>query len=204
MVEKTDIHEQLRAELTKAETSNRLLNSKDSNNSIPDMDGEVEKRELQRQAAFGNQFQGDVGEGIAERVASDKLGLTPDPRFDKSKGGHGIDSVFLEGKNRLVVIEAKCDERGIEALRGDQMQPEWVKRNIELMKDPDNERFTQGNAEIAHDVLHIGVDNVRRIVIITNPITLEVKVYEGQEDRTWKEISNGKWDAFDLEQPYLK
>lgn len=88
------------------------------------------------------------------------------------------------------------------ALRGDQMQPEWVERNAELMRTPGNERYTAGNAEIGRDILDIGADKVRRIVITTDPTTLEVKAYEGQPDRSWKEI--GRWHATDLEQPYLK
>jgi hypothetical protein len=202
MVEKSDIEKQFRLERPNAETIRRFFNSADSNKSIQDKAGEAEKRELQHRAAYGNQFQGDIGEGIAERVATDKLGLTPDPRFDKSVGGHGIDTVYLEGKNRPVVVESKCDERGIRALRGDQMQPEWVERNAELMRTPGNERYTAGNAEIGRDILDIGADKVRRIVITTDPTTLEVKAYEGQTDRSWKEI--GRWHATDLEQPYLK
>lgn len=202
MVEKSDMGEQLRVERAKAEATKHFMNSTDAKKSTNEKAVETEKRELQRRASYGNQFQGDVGEGIAERVATDKLGLTPDPRFDKSVGGHGIDTVYLEGKNRPVVVEAKCDERGIKALRGDQMQPEWVGRNAEMMRIPGNERYTQGNAEIGRDILDIGTDNVRRIVITTDPTTLEVKAYEGQPDRSWKEI--GQWHADDLEQPYLK
>jgi hypothetical protein len=167
-----------------------------------DQTSEEEKKHIQREAAYGNKFQGDVGEGITERVATDKLGLTPDPRFDKSEGGHGIDTVYLQGKGRPVIVESKCDERGIKALRGDQMQPEWIDRNARLMQTPGNERYTPGNAEIGREIDKIGADKVRRIVIVTDPTTLEARVYEGQVDRTWKLI--GSWDAFNIEQPNLK
>jgi hypothetical protein len=73
----------------------------------------------QRLASFGNEFQGNVGEGIAERICAEKLGLTPDPRFDKSEYGHGIDTIYLDEEGRLVIVEAKLDKRGIRALRDD-------------------------------------------------------------------------------------
>ena len=184
-------------ERAKVEATKRFFNS-----GIKEKGEKTEKSILQNRAAFGNQFQGDIGEGIAERVATDKLGLTPDPRFDKSMGGHGIDTVYLKGKDQVAVVEAKCDERGIKALQGNQMQPEWVEHNAKLMRTPGNERYTTGNAEIGRDILDIGVNKVRRIVITTDPTTLEVKAFEGQPDRSWKEI--GKWYATDLEQPYLK
>lgn len=158
------------------------------------------KREQQRHSGRWSRFQGEIGEGIAERVATEKLGLIPDPRFDQSRGGHGIDAVYLEGRNRPVVIEAKCDEREIRALREDQMQPEWVDRNARLMLSPENERFTSGNAEIGQEILDTGAARVRRIVITTNPATLEVKAFEGQSDLTWKVI--GKWYADEFEQPF--
>lgn len=201
MIEKLESEEQRRVEKAKADATRDFFHRKNAEGS-QEISQEVEKQEQQRRSGLGNQFQGDVGEGIAERVATDKLGLTPDPRFDKSEGGHGIDTVYLEGKNRPVVIESKCDERGIKSLRGDQMQPEWVERNAEMMRTPGNERYTKGNAEIGRDILDIGADRVRRIVITTDPTTLEVKAYEGQPDRSWKEI--GRWHATDLEQPYLK
>lgn len=161
---------------------------------------ENERREQQWHSGCWSRFQGEIGEGIAERVATEKLGLVPDPRFDQSRGGHGIDTVYLEGRNRPVVIEAKCDEREIRALREDQMQPEWVDRNARLMLSPENERFTAGNAEIGREILDTGASRVRRIVITTNPATLEVKAFEGQPDLTWKEI--GKWYADEFEQPF--
>jgi hypothetical protein len=202
MAEKPDMNDQLKEERAKAEALKRYFNSADANKSTQEKYGEKEKRELQRRSAFGNQFQGDIGEGITERVATDKLELTPDPRFDKSVGGHGIDTVYLDKKGRPVIIESKCDERGIKALRKDQMQPEWIERNAKMMRAPGNERYTIGNADIGRDILDTGTDKVRRIVITTNPTTLEVKAYEGQPDRSWKEI--GRWHAIDLEQPYLE
>jgi len=157
-------------------------------------------REMQRRTGASTKFQGDIGEGVALRVATERLNLTPDPRFDQR--AHGVDGVYLDAKGKPVVIESKFDERGIRALRGDQMQPEWVERNARMMQDPDSERFTPGNAEIGAELLKAGPDKVRRLVITTDPRTLEVRVYEGQSDRSWKQIDT--WNAWELEQPYLK
>lgn len=163
-------------------------------------DNAAELKEKQRHAAYGARFQGDIGEGVTLRVATEKLGLTPDPRFDQAR--HGFDTVYRDDKGNLVVVESKFDERGIKALRENQMQPEWVDSNAKMMQNPGNERFTTGNSEIGREIQKTGPDNIRRIVITTNPRTLEVQAYEGQNDRSWKLI--GSWSALDLEQPYLK
>lgn len=144
-------------------------------------------------------FQGEIGEGLTERAAVDKLGLTPDPRFDAAK--HGFDTVYKDQQGGLVVIESKFDDRGIKALNGDQMQPEWVARNARMMQNPGNERFTEGNAAIGKEIQKTGADSIRRIVIATNPRTLETSAYEGQADGSWKQI--GQWSALEFEQPYL-
>jgi hypothetical protein len=157
------------------------------------------KKELQRRARFGNKLQGDIGEGTTLRVATDKLGLTPEPRFDQA--AHGFDAVYRDDKGYLVVIESKFDERGIKALRGNQMQPEWVDSNARMMQNPGNEQFGVGNAEIGREIQRVGADNVRRMVISIDPSSLEVRAFEGQADRSWKLI--GTWNAWDLEQPNL-
>lgn len=197
-----DSTENFYKEQSEIEPIKNSFNSVDKSESKVEKSKEGENLQEQQRAGHWSQFQGDIGEGIAERVATEKLGLIPDPRFDQSRGGHGIDTIYLEGKNRVVVIEAKCDEREIRALRDDQMQPEWIERNAKLMRTPGDERYTVDNAEIGRDILDKGADKVRRIVITTNPSTLEVKAFEGQADLSWKEI--GKWYADDLEQPYLK
>jgi hypothetical protein len=157
--------------------------------------------ERARTVAMGSKFQGDIGEGITLRVATEKLDLTPDERFDQA--GHGFDAVFRDDQGHLVVVESKFDGRGIKALEKNQMQPEWVENNAKMMQDPSNERYTDGNAEIGREIQRKGAENIRRIVVTTNPGTLEVQAYEGQKDGSWKPIM-GKWSAIDLEQPYLK
>ena len=82
------------------------------------------------------------------------------------------------------------------------MQPDWVESNALKMQTPGDERYTLGNAEIGHEIQNIGPENIRRIVIITDPQSLETKVFEGQKDRNWTPI--GSWSALDLEQPYLE
>jgi hypothetical protein len=157
--------------------------------------------EKQRSAAMGAKFQGDIGEGITLRAATEKLGLTPDPRFDQAR--HGYDAVCRDEKGKLAVVESKFDERGIKALKENQMQPDWVEKNAKMMQNPGNERFTTGNAEIGRDIQRKGADNIRRIVVTTDPRTLEIQAYEGQKDGNWKLIME-PWSALDLEQPYLK
>jgi hypothetical protein len=157
--------------------------------------------EKQRIAAMGSKFQGDIGEGVMLRTATEKLGLTPDPRFDQAK--HGYDAVCRDEKGKLAVVESKFDERGIKALEGNQMQTEWVEKNAKMMQNPGNERFTSGNAEIGREIQKRGADNIRRIVVTTDPKTLEVQAYEGQKDGSWKLIME-RWSALDLEQPYLR
>lgn len=197
-----DSDEDYSKEASKIRENNQSLVSSDQCESNVESNKEGEQYKKNQRAGQWNQFQGEIGEGIAERIATEKLGFIPDPRFDHSKVGHGFDSIYLGGKNRIVIIEAKCDEREIKALRNDQMQPEWVEQNAELMRTPGNERFTINNAEIGRDILDIGAEKVKRIVITTNPATLEIKAFEGQPNHSWKEI--GKWYADDLEQPYLK
>ncbi len=142
--------------------------------------------------------QGEIGEGIAIRVATEKLGLTPDPRFDTS--AHGFDCVSQDPQGRICVVEAKFDNRGIRALRGDQMQPEWIERNARMMQNPGNERFTKGNSELGREIITSDPENVRRIVITNDPKTLEIKAYEGKENGSW-ELIGGPWPAIDFEQP---
>lgn len=186
----SDVHENFRPR----DTSARRNHSQDAPEQAET------RKEMQHEASFGTELQGDIGEGVALRVASERLGLTPDPRFDQVK--HGLDGVYRDSKGKLVVVDSKCDERGIHALKDDQMQREWLARNSKMMQDPSNERFTAGNAEIGADIERQGIDQVRRLVIATHPASLEVKIYEGQPDGSWKQIDN--WNAWDLEQPYLK
>lgn len=160
-----------------------------------------DQAEKQRNAAMGAKFQGDIGEGITLRTSTEKLGLTPDPRFDQAR--HGFDAVCRDEKGKLAVVESKFDERGIKALNENQMQSEWVEKNARMMTIPGNERFTKENAEIGREIQRVGADNIRRIVVTTDPRTLEVQAYEGQKDGSWKKIME-RWSSLDLEQPYLK
>jgi len=158
------------------------------------------KKELQHQEGLAAKRQGDIGEGVTLRVATERLGLTPDPRFDQTE--RGLDGVYRDGQGRLVVVESKFGEKGIRALEGNQMQPEWLERNAKMMQTPGNERYTPGNAEIGAELEKQGVDKGRRLVVTTDPRDLVVRVYEGQTDHSWKQIDT--WNAWDLEQPYLK
>lgn len=160
---------------------------------------EIEVSEY-RARALGSKFQGDIGEGITLRVATDRLGLMADPRFDQVR--HGYDAVYLDSKGHPVIIESKFDERGIKALRGDQMQPSWIERNAKMMQNPMNERYSPGNAEIGVQVEEIGYSNIRRLCVALDHKILEGVVWEGQSDGSWKEID--RFSVFNFEQPYLK
>ena len=147
-----------------------------------------------------NKEQGDIGEGIAIRVASEHLNMTPDVRFDQTP--KGIDCVLRDENNELVVMEAKLAKNGIHSLEGDQMQLEWVERTANKMATRGNELYTPENAEIAAEIKEIGTSNIRRIVIATHPESLDAKVYEGDKDGGWKLID--QWNVVDIEQPHME
>ena len=157
------------------------------------------KKQMQHEASYGTRLQGDIGEGVATRVASEKLGLTPDPRFDQP--GHGLDGVFKDDETRFVFVEAKCTGKGPASLRGDQMRSSWVSRTLEKMRDSGGEQYSLGNAEIAREVLDTGLDRIRYLVVDTDPKSLEVTAYEAQVDGTWRKI--GSWDAYEFEQLHV-
>lgn len=204
MIEDYDAMEQQMREMQEAEEELHSAfhpqeNSLELEKPLADQELAEGKSEMQRQAAYGTKFQGDIGEGVSLRVATERLGLTPDPRFDQTR--QGIDGVYQEGAGKMVVVESKFDERGIRALNGDQMQPEWLERTATKMETPGSTYYTPGNAEIAMDLQEQGVDRVRRLVIATDPASLDVTVYEGQSDHTWKVVD--AWSALEFEQPYL-
>jgi hypothetical protein len=163
----------------------------------PDVDAD-QKEKLIRQRGNASREQGEIGEGVAIRVGSEKLELTPDSRFDAAH--HGFDCISRDSQGNLCVVEAKFDRRGIHALRDDQMQPKWIGRNARMMQNPGNERFTKGNSELGHEIINTGLENVRRIVITNDPRTLEINAYEGKEDGSW-ELIGGPWSALEFEQP---
>lgn len=144
--------------------------------------------------------QGNIGEGIALETGVKHLGLTPDPRFDAPY--HGYDAVCRDAQGRLVILEAKCDQRGIRALGEDQMQPAWVEREALRIQKESSTAFTPGNREIGAEVIAQGAGNIRRVVCCLDQKRLEVMAWEGQRDGLWKPI--GRWSALDLEQPNLK
>lgn len=150
--------------------------------------------------AADSKWQGDVGDGLTVRVASEKLGLTPDPSFDPRY--HGTDLICRDSKGELVVVESKFDKRGIEALNGDQMQPSWVERKALTMQNPDRKMYTPGNAELGAEIERVGADKIRRVVITVHPQTLEVIAYDGNSSGVWEPI--GVWNAFEFDQPIFE
>jgi hypothetical protein len=203
MVEKLESGEQRRIEKVKADVMKDFFHGKDAKG-IGEKDNAAEKHEKTRQAAFGNKLQGDIGEGVSEQVASEKLNLQPDPRFDKPKyKDEGFDTVYRDGNKKPVIVESKHTEREIKSLKGNQMQPEWVEQKAKLMQTPGHNLYTPGNAEIGREIEKIGAENVRRLVITMNPSTMETKVFEGQADHSWKQTHQfSTWDF--PEYPTLK
>lgn len=160
----------------------------------------AERAEENRIRGHGNRYDGMIGEGVSLRIASEKLGLTiADPRFDQKE--HGFDGVFWD-KGKPVVIESKFSMAGKGALEGDQGQPSWVRRTAMKMQDEKSDLYSKGNAEIAKDILKVGPENLRRILITIDKKELTATVYEGQHDLSWKKITE-RFSVYDLDQPYL-
>lgn len=158
-----------------------------------------ETPKMDKAEALKNKWQGDVGEGVTIRVASERLNLSPDFRFDQTN--KGIDGVFRDAENNIVLVESKFTKNGIHSLHKDQMQSEWVERTTEKMTNTESEYYTPGNAEIAEEIQEVGASRVRRVVITIHPSTLEAKIHEGQIDKSWKSIDSLK--VLDIEQPHL-
>ncbi|MBA3531035.1 MAG: hypothetical protein H0T73_03830 [Ardenticatenales bacterium] len=163
----------------------------------PEREGGLDNRVKARQS----KEQGDIGEGVVIRAASEKLGLTPDPSFDASY--HGIDCLYRGKGGELVVVEAKfTEERLHKALDNNkQMQPEWVEKKAQQMQNPQSAQFTPGNRELGAQIERIGPENIRRIVITIHPTTMEMEAYAGNDNGGWDQI--GKWSALEFpEQPH--
>jgi hypothetical protein len=155
--------------------------------------------ELPRKSTLANKWQGDIGEGVALRIASEKLGLIPDPDFDQPP--HGFDGLYRDAKGQLVIVESKLSDKGIHSLENGQMQPEWIEKNAKLMQDPDSEQYSSGNSKLGQEIICTGTGKIRRFVIASDPKKLEAKIYEGQSDRSWKHIST--FNILDIDQPIL-
>lgn len=160
---------------------------------------EIAKKPSEKGNAQQAKFQGDIGEGVMLREASERLDLLPDPRFDQPY--HGFDAVCRDSAGNLVIVESKFADDGINAVRKGQMQVEWVEREAQRLQNPASTAYTEGNREIGEEIQRIGADRVRRVVIAANPKSLETVAYEGQEDGTWKSIDT--WSALQFpEQGY--
>lgn len=146
-------------------------------------------------------FQGEIGEGIAIRVGSEELGLNLDTVFDFGEKINGIDIVFRDSKNNLVLAEAKLSNYGFSSIKAkEQLQNNWTEDRARRMQDPNNQRYyTPGNAEIGKEIIDTGIENMRRLGFVTKTGTLEGNIYELQSDGSWKEIHS--YDAFSYEQP---
>jgi hypothetical protein len=159
---------------------------------------QAEQRRLRQNRAASDKVQGDYGEGIGLKVASEKLDMIPDPRFDQT--GRGIDTVCHDREGNMVIVESKCTKAGIDSLRKGQASPEWTEKTAKKMQNEKSDYYTPGNKEIGMEIDRRGAENVRRIVVTSHPESPFVKAYEGQKDGKW--IPIGQWDADEFEQPY--
>ena len=68
------------------------------------------------------------------------------------------------------------------------------------MQDPQaGDYYTPSNAKLGAEISRVGPRNVRRLVVATDPATLESACLEGQADRSWVKI--GSWSARELDLP---
>lgn len=134
---------------------------------------------IERSMGLGNQLQGDIGERIAAEVAVNQLNLIGE-NFDPSN--NGFDGVFRDSSGKLVIVEAKLTTKGMGSLantsHGRQGSPEWIRYNAELMCNPLSSQYSPDNAKIGAEILRVGPENVRFVVITTDPQTQRSTIHE--------------------------
>jgi len=135
---------------------------------------------IKKSIAKGNALQGDIGEQVAAQVVSERLNLTAE-FFDPPN--NGFDAVFRDKGGKLVIVEAKLTSgSGSSSLgmtnHGRQGSVEWIEYNAQLMCDPSSSRYSPDNAKIGQEILRVGAQNVRMVLVHTDPQTLESDITE--------------------------
>lgn len=142
------------------------------------MPDQNDTKHIRSSEGFGAKLQGDIGEQVAAEVATQRLNLTAEC-FDPPH--NGFDSVYRDSSGKLVIVEAKFTTAGMGSLQstahGRQGSVEWIQHNAELMCDPLSSRYSPDNAKIGEEILRVGAENVRMVVIHTDPGTLESTVH---------------------------
>lgn len=133
-------------------------------------------KEIRKSAEiYGRKFQGDIGENDAAQIAVNELGLNGE-FFDPKHTG--IDSVYRDGKGKLVLLESKLSEGGqlSQTKHGRQGSVEWIQYKAEQMIDPASSLYSPDNAKIGEEILRVGPANVHYLKAHRNPVTLEAHV----------------------------
>lgn len=133
---------------------------------------------LQTVKRYGNIWQGEAGEVAATEYAVKELSLSKEV-FDKRI--HGFDGVMRGAGGELVIVEAKATKAsGLNALsmtsHGREGSVEWVKYKAELMCDPTSSFYTPANAKIGEEILRVGAEKVKFLVIHMDPSGTKVDV----------------------------
>jgi hypothetical protein len=146
---------------------------------------DIEKVARQKRMGLMNRWQGELGEGVAKRIATEKLDCKIDNRFEKKD--HGIDLVAKDKDGQFVVIEAKLTDESFTKALGKEMTLDWLKEKVQLMQTEGNKLYSENNAKIGREIQDAGGENVRRVVIFAKDQKRDVIIYEAQPDMTWKE-----------------
>lgn len=126
-----------------------------------------------------DQALGDAGEGIAQQITSDELGLKV-VQFDRrQKGFDGI----LQGPNgHYLLLESKTSEDDKLHLNPDsyghrQASAGWVAHVARLMSTPGTKLYSETNAKIGQAILQSGAEQVPMLGVVTNKQTNKVSIY---------------------------
>lgn len=126
-----------------------------------------------------NQAVGDAGEGIAQQVVSNELGLKIVP-FDQRK--RGFDGILQGPNGQYLLLESKTSEDNKLHLSADsygfrQASADWVAHVAQLMCTPGTELYSDTNAQIGQTILQIGAQQVPMLGVVTNKQTNKVTIY---------------------------
>lgn len=126
-----------------------------------------------------NQALGDAGEGIAQHITSDELGLKV-VQFDQRK--RGFDGILQGPNGQYLLLESKTSEDDTLHLAPDsygyrQASTEWVAHVAQLMTTPGTELYSETNAKIGQAILQVGADQVPMLGVVTNKQTNKVLIY---------------------------
>lgn len=151
---------------------------------------------LQTILRYGSQWQGNLGEQIANLVCKQIEGFTP-TQFKPSH--QGIDGIFEDADGNLVVVEAKShsdvhNPNTMLSGKGDKKQligKRWLPQKAKLMQqressyyaaNPDNAILGRRIQEALEHESGKG-PKIRKVLVHANPATGDVTVYEYKDGR---------------------